>query len=847
MTDDSTTPEQVDASNGRAALPLLDHHRRELLVHSAIDPDVVAERGYTTVSRPTANDQRPRQQLKHLGIPTWATAEDRFFPGLLIPQYRATGERVSAQWKPYVPVVNRDGKRMRYASARGQSSRIDVHPRWSRDRGGQDPTLVPFIRDINTPLWITEGIKKADSLTSRGCCTIALAGVFNWRAQLGTLGDWEDVPLKGRVATICFDADARNNPNVLRAMIRLGQWLKSKGVVRVRYLITPSEVDGTPVKGVDDYFAAGGSLDALEAAATTTTPNVETADDTFSDARLAETVADDVLADRHTWCKGLGWLTWDGRRWAECSEEAVCEAVRQYVLERFAAVLAGARDGRGQAGNTNAIDGWRSMLQAGRMRAVLGLARGIVERKAEHFDADPDLLNTPSGVVDLRSGKILPHDPALFLTKMTKGSYRPGYHHPDWDQAVKALPAQSRAWFQVRVGQAITGHTTPDGILVVLQGGGENGKSALTTDGVVPALGDYADVASPKLFQSNRSEHSTERADLRGQRFLIAEELTEGRALDVTSLKQVMDVGTIRARRVHKDNMTFQASHSLFLTTNYVPVVAETDHGTWRRLGLLKFPYTYRKPDEPLQNPERDRRGDPTLKGRIKEGAGGQHDAIVTWAVEGALAWYADPDHSMAMPPQVAADTREWRTGADRVLGYWDERLVADPEACVLTTDTLEDFNDWLVGNGHNAWPKELFGPRFKSHSETSRNRVVEKRTTKLSGLRRRSAMAWASQNDVPAQPTVYVGVRFRMPADQGKPELLADVADPLTNSLTRGGPRKFVEGSATSAKDLEADSQPSIDGWPSNPTQSNQESPCSGCGWPLDSAGHIANCQAAA
>jgi hypothetical protein len=40
----------------------------------------------------------------------------------------------------------------------------------------------------------TEVLKKADSLTSRGLCIVALTGVFNWRAHLGTLGDWEDVP-----------------------------------------------------------------------------------------------------------------------------------------------------------------------------------------------------------------------------------------------------------------------------------------------------------------------------------------------------------------------------------------------------------------------------------------------------------------------------------------------------------------------------------------------------------------------------------------------------------------------------------------------------------------------------
>jgi putative DNA primase/helicase len=299
---------------------------------------------------------------------------------------------------------------MKYASPKGQTNRLDVHPR-NRDK----------IADPTVELWITEGIKKADSLTSRGLCVIALTGVFNWRSRLGTLGDWEDVPLKGRVVTICFDADARPNPNVLNAMIRLGNWLKhSKGAKTINYLIVPGEVNGKKVKGVDDFFAAGGTINELRAAATTTQPNPHLARDTFTDARLAETVADDVLQDHFIWVSGLGWLRWDDHRWANATDVEVIETAREYVLNRFQQELdAGAHD------NT-ALDGWKSMCSASRIRTVVGLARGIVEHKVDELDADPDLLNTPSGVVDLMTGGVMSHDPEFLITKVTHGCYRPG-------------------------------------------------------------------------------------------------------------------------------------------------------------------------------------------------------------------------------------------------------------------------------------------------------------------------------------------------------------------------------------------------------------------------------------
>ena len=660
-------------------MTLTPEHRRELEVGSAIHPDVIAERGYQSV--PFSE----RHHVKLLGIPSWATSESSSFPGMLLPMYGPTGQLVSHTWKPATPVPGRGGKPRKYINPAGETNRLDFHPR-----------NTAAVKDVTVSLWAIEGIKKGDALTTQGKCVVSLTGVFNWRSKLGTLGDWEDVPLKGREVTVCFDADARTNPNVLRAMVRCGRWFKSKGAARVRYLIVPTVARGTPVKGADDFLAAGGTIEELEAAATLQAPNPDSADDTFTDARLAETIADDVLADRFLWCAGLGWLAWDRYRWAGCTDVTVTEAVRQYALDRFAAVLGGMRTGDGNPGNTNALDGWRSVLSAGRQRSILGLARGLVEHHADELDADLDLMNTPEGVVDLRTGALLPHNPDLLMTRLTSGGYRPGFRHPDWEQALEALPAPERAWFQVRIGQAVSGHTTPDGILPILQGSGENGKSALTTDGTVPALGDYASMASIKLIQSAKgNEHSTERADLRGKRLLVAEEMTESRAIDVTALKQIQDVTIITARYVHKDNMTFDASHSLLTTTNYIPVVNEVDHGTWRRLALLRFLYTFRKPTEELEAAT-DRRGDPTLKARIRAGADGQHDAIVTWAVEGAMRWYADPDNALAVTEQIAADTRAWRTDADRILGFWDAGLVPDRGACVTTTDMREEFNFWL-------------------------------------------------------------------------------------------------------------------------------------------------------
>ena len=122
---------------------LSDDHRRELEQHSAIHSDVVAERGYETITA-----QRSAE-LTALGI--HVRSRD-VFPGLLLPMFRATGERISTQFKPAKPLTLKR-RTIKYLSPRGQPNHVDIHPR-NRER----------IRDTSVPLWITEGIKKGDSL-----------------------------------------------------------------------------------------------------------------------------------------------------------------------------------------------------------------------------------------------------------------------------------------------------------------------------------------------------------------------------------------------------------------------------------------------------------------------------------------------------------------------------------------------------------------------------------------------------------------------------------------------------------------------------------------------------------
>jgi P4 family phage/plasmid primase-like protien len=746
-------------------------HYEEVIVSSAVDPEVAAERGYRTLT----GTQADRDELGELGYPPHLRERDDAYPGLLIPMHGAMGDVRGHQFKPRVPrfKTNADQTKtypVKYETPRGASLVVDIPAR-----------TRALLESPGTALWITEGVKKVDSLVSRGIAAVGLTGVWNWRSSMGALGDWEDVPIKGRPVVVCFDADANGNRHVQLAMGRLGAWLRSRGASVVHYLIVPAAVGETPVKGVDDFFAAGGSLETLRDAATQTAPGAGEKDAAFTDAFLVEEVASEALEGKFCWAAGLGWLRWDGRVWKEAPDVEPLEVIRKWAAGRFDAVLSAQR-AEPSKNLASQIAGWRAVLGKSRLSALRDLARGVegVQRGAEEFDGDPDLLTVRNGTLHLPTLRLLPFDPAHCITKCADAEYRAGYRHPLWTKALEAVPEDLRVWFADRLGQGLTGYPTPDHVMVIGYGTGSNGKSTVS-DVVRRTLADYGVLISDRVLMASPDAHPTELMDLRGARYAVMEETPEARHLNVQRLKTVVATPSIKARRIRQDPVEFLASHSLFINTNYRPVVTETDWGTWRRLALMPYPYTFRKPGKPLEGPL-DRPGDPALAYAANDAD--VRAAALTWMAEGAHAFYARGKMMLPLPEMVESETREWRRETDLVLGFADECLRFDREVFTATRDMLAAFNEWAGERGHRPWNDRTFASRFANHDVVAGAKVKQGRFS-IGGRQQRG---WS-------------GVEVKKDGDGGDPFDGGTLPEPpATLATTLPEARENTQGSVSSS-----------------------------------------------
>jgi hypothetical protein len=212
---------------------LFQRHFDELAKGSGISVDVIRERGYKTILGVV--------ELQKLGFAKY----QRKTPGLYLPVWTTEGKNSLCQYKPDTPRQNKKGKDLKYETPDDAGLRIDVPPRCRED-----------LKNPNIRLWITEGIKKADALTSRSECAIDVLGVWGFKHKnefkAPTISvDLDYIAFKDRTVFICFDSDVMTKRQVRQALDEITEVLKRKGAT-VCHVYLPSP-DGKKV-GVDDYL-----------------------------------------------------------------------------------------------------------------------------------------------------------------------------------------------------------------------------------------------------------------------------------------------------------------------------------------------------------------------------------------------------------------------------------------------------------------------------------------------------------------------------------------------------------------------------------------------------------------
>lgn len=389
----------------------------------------------------------------------------------------------------------------------------------------------------------------------------------------------------------------------------------------------------------------------------------------FSEDALAQ-----AFTERHgaawRYVAGWGkWLQWDGARWRPEETLRVFDLARDVCRE----VAQKSSDKRRHRVRSAAV-----------VAAVERFARAdrTHAAKASAFDADPLALNTPGGVVNLRDGKMLPHEATRHMTKLAGAT--PSGECPAWRAFLRRATDGDEGLerYLARVaGYALTGVTT-EHALFFIYGTGANGKSVFLNT-LAAVMGEYATTAPADTFLEMRGErHPTELAALRGARLVTALEVERGRRWAEARIKALTGGDRIAARYMRQDFFEFTPVFKLIMAGNHKPGLRDVDEAIRRRLHLIPFSVTVPKEER-----------DQNLTAILLT----ERDGILKWALEGCLEWQIS---GLDAPQSVVSATEEYLEAEDS-LGIWLEEACTTGERCKATTAELfEAWKAWAEKRG---------------------------------------------------------------------------------------------------------------------------------------------------
>lgn len=388
------------------------------------------------------------------------------------------------------------------------------------------------------------------------------------------------------------------------------------------------------------------------------------------------------------------WYAWDGRRWVPDDSIATRYAM---TLSKIIAQEAQEWDkkpavtGEEESLNKNiakALKGWSTKAEMrSTIDAALALAKRVLSVDDNILDSDPWLLNCENGTVDLRTGRLQPHDQNDYITKICPVSFYPEAKCPSFESVLLRVcceeggPSPVAKFLQRWFGYCATA-STREQKFVVHYGLGSNGKSTIL-DVISETMGDYAGTAAPGLLVAGgKDRHPTEIADLFGRRMVTAHESSEGGILREDFVKQATGGDRIKARFMRADFFEFAPTHKIQLLTNHKPIIKGQDHGIWRRVVMVPYKARFGTPEEVAIGSAMYPK-DVNVLERLRN----EKEGVLRWLVDGAVSWYRD---GLNPPDYVLAASGEYQKEQDRVLLFLQENCDMDPSYSVFLNSEME-------------------------------------------------------------------------------------------------------------------------------------------------------------
>lgn len=321
------------------------------------------------------------------------------------------------------------------------------------------------------------------------------------------------------------------------------------------------------------------------------------------------------------------------------------------------------------------------------------------------FDTDPDILCTPAGIVELRSGGMraaCAEDYCRMITSIAPAEeWEP--IGPLWRQMLDNLmggDAELERFLQKVAGYALYG-AQYEKLMFVIVGDTNSGKTTFWKT-MVLALGGYGTTAKPDIFLVDR--HGVDRstldiAEIRHARLVVMAEPEASARLSTQRIKGLVGRDPVTARHHYQGNEKGELPCAFVVHCNRVPHLGEGDQAVKDRLCILPG-------GKSIPRGRRVKSLDEQLKA--------EYPTILRWMIEGARLWAIE---GLGDPPASALATSEIYYREEDTFAAWlAERTKYNPDAFTPTAMLAADYEKWCREAGKAALIADAFNKRLGQH-----------------------------------------------------------------------------------------------------------------------------------
>lgn len=538
-------------------------------------------------------------------------------------------------------------------------------------------------------IFIAEGEKDVHTLVNLGfTATTSPMGAKKWKESFNNY-------FIGAEVVILPDNDKVGKEHADLIAEQLIQVAKSVRIV---------ELDGLEEKGdVSDWVSNGGTKEELLRIVDGAkeyeklSSNVNNVDDSSQMSEVVFSLTDLGNAKRFVFQHGANirycyqagnWIYWDGNRWRFDDSGEMLRLAKKTAESIYEDIY------NPKSSDRSSIIEWAETSQSGaRIREMIKLAESEygMQITLEELDSNQWLLNCQNGVIDLKTGELLPHEKQYFMTRIAPIDYLYESKSEVFENFLETVipDTKIRKFVQRAMGYSLSGDVGEEKLFFAF-GVPASGKSTLL-NAVCKVLGDYAAITEFESFISKPNGNSGPRNDLArlvGKRFVMGSEIENGKKMDTGLVKQLTGGDSITARFLHKEFFEFKPVFKLWLASNYQPKIDADDLGMWRR--VVQIPFMNQIPEE-----KRDPKVKQELGNLQKTGP-----AILAWMVEGCLEWQKK---GLGIPEEVVKSTKEYRESMDPLKDFIEDCCLINPLAKVENSELWVQYEEWCEANGERG------------------------------------------------------------------------------------------------------------------------------------------------